>query len=302
VRHPQGFGVSASLVRDQEVGGSNPLAPTILFGSNSHPLLEKSQRDATRLQQAGIQFLSSVLPGELKQVVFSPRGAERLIRSEHVQLVTRLVSVGGEIYVTKSSKLICVAAGLLSLFAGFVFADSFVTRREASNFLRDVKLIRPGVSTIQELLQLRDKYHRFASAAEPGCNQDECTIYFHFYNTWLFRIHAVPPTEFGGGISARRGIVWKVDLALQSGRTYDAQVSDAALPTTIPPLEVFRRESRPGGELIGLQVRLGPGAPLEARLAAYQFNLGCLTQLGGCNDARAMLPKLDDILAARTGE
>ena len=37
----------------------------------------------------GTQFLASVLPGELKQVVFSPRGAERLIRSEHVQLATR---------------------------------------------------------------------------------------------------------------------------------------------------------------------------------------------------------------------
>jgi hypothetical protein len=194
----------------------------------------------------------------------------------------------GRIPVRKSWKLLLAVVSVLGLFAAFVVSDSILTRFEAERFLDDVRLIRPGKASLSDLVHLTEKYSRFAVKESP-CEYGKCTVFFNFYNPWLYRVHAVPPTRFGGGITARNGTVSEVDLALQSGAAYDADVVDRRDESGVPAFAIVHRESAPG-VLVFLKVSLTPAAPEEVRREAYLFNLACLTRFGGCNDAHAMLP------------
>ena len=192
----------------------------------------------------------------------------------------------------KTLKLVVAGAGVLGVIAGFVLTDSFLTRFEAARFLADVRALRPGRASLQDVLHLRTKYKRFATLPESECDPDKCRVSFRFDNRWLFRIHAVPPTLFAGGITARDGMVSRIDLNLLSGLAYTAQVIDANVAPFGPPFEITLRESRPGVAVL-LKVQLTPATPEKLRQEAYLFNLACLTRFGGCNDAHTMLPAME---------
>jgi hypothetical protein len=178
------------------------------------------------------------------------------------------------------------------LFAGFVIAESFATRAKATEFLNDVKNLRPGRSSLGDLLHLKEKYNKFASLDSSGCVRNHCTVYFYFDNRWLYRVRAVAPVRFGGGVTVRDGTVCAINLALASNASYSAQVVDALAIPSEPPYVVSGRRSTSDGAFIDLKVHLTPAAPEQMRQNAYSFNLSCLTRFGGCKGGHAMLPKV----------
>jgi len=108
VRHPQGFGVSASLVRDQEVGGSNPLAPTIFqgFKLRGSEGMSPPQRTGAFCRIPGV--LGSTRPNQFLQ-------SQRTVRESVSQLrpvpsglrVQKSVSGGNtSVYIFSGSKVI----------------------------------------------------------------------------------------------------------------------------------------------------------------------------------------------------
>jgi hypothetical protein len=176
------------------------------------------------------------------------------------------------------------------VLVGLLVGQTFATRYQAAAFLSDVRALRPGRSSFGDLVRLRQKYKRFSSVDDLACNPNLCTMYFSFDNRWLYRLRVLPASRFGGGITIRDGLVYEVNLALSTSASYSAQVVDTSAPAA-KAYTVSGRESTPGGTLIALKVHLTPAAAENLRQTAYSFNLACLTELGGCKDARAMFSR-----------
>ncbi len=181
-------------------------------------------------------------------------------------------------------------AGFAAIALMLALADTYVTRSKASDFLRDVRELRIGKSSLADLLRLKEKYYKFASEDPAGCDRNSCRIYFSFDNRWLSRLRVVPAARLGGGVTVKHGAINEINLALASDPSYSAQVIETLATPGEPPYNVSGRRSDPNGPFIALKVRLTPDAPQDMRTKAYSFNLSCLTRVGGCKDGRAVLP------------
>lgn len=195
-----------------------------------------------------------------------------------------------EPFLKASSKMLLGSLALIMVFVGLVVGDTFVTRYQAAAFLNDVRALRPGKSSFEDLVRLRHNYERFSSVDDLACNPKLCRVYFNFDNRWLYRLRVLPASGFGGGITVRDSLVDEVNLGLSTSSGYSAQVVDTSAPAA-KAYTVSRRESTPGGTLIALKVHLTPAASDNLRQTAYSFNLACLTEWGGCKDARAMFSR-----------
>jgi hypothetical protein len=169
-------------------------------------------------------------------------------------------------------------------------AWTFVVRWQARNFLQDVMHIRVGESDLVELQRLASKYRSFAVQGSPRCDQDLCTFDFYFDNRWLWRIGLAPGTRFGGGITAQRGKITEIDLALKTGIAYTAQVVESPATPGSTPFKLGGKRATSGDVDYTMTIHLTTAASEAVRQKAYNFNLACLTDLRGCNNARLLLP------------
>ena len=185
--------------------------------------------------------------------------------------------------------LICVLA-LICLVPAAAIVRTFVVRWQAGNFLQDVVHIRVGESDLAELQRLANKYRGYAVQGSPRCDQDLCSFDFYFGNYWLWGIGLAQGTRFGGGITAQRGKITEIDLALGTGIAYSAAVVESAATPGSAPFKVGGRRATSGDVDYTMTVHLTSAASEQLRQRAYNFNLACLTELRGCNNARLLLP------------
>ncbi len=174
----------------------------------------------------------------------------------------------------------------------------FAPRNDAGRLLRSLNQVSVAHTPFRRVEKLAAQ---FGSAG--ACLGDNCL--FQFQNTWLHRLHLAPVTEFN--VMLRRsgspgdpggGTVGSLDMAMLVVRAPGAG-------TPIASALVFERAGRqPGGPyqasvLINARgvpgrtiVRLADGATALQRRQARDFNLRCLTRLGGCTSSRQLLPDI----------
>jgi hypothetical protein len=170
-------------------------------------------------------------------------------------------------------------------------ARTYVVRWQAKNFLQDVMHIRVGESDLAELQRLASKYRSFVVQDGPRCDQDLCSFDFDFGNRWLWRIGLAPGTRFGGGITAQTGKITEIDLSLGTGIAFSAGVVESPATPGSPPFKVTGIKRATSGDVVyTMTIHLTSAAPESVRQKSYNFNLACLTDLRGCNNARLLLP------------
>ena len=190
----------------------------------------------------------------------------------------------------KAIRLLIWVLALICVVPVAAMAQTVVVRWQARRFLQDVVHIRVGESDLADLQRLASKYRSFAVQGSPRCDQDLCSFDFYFGNRWLWRIGLAPGTRFGGGITAQRGKITEIDLSLQTGIDCSAQVVESPATPGSPPFKVNGRRATSGDVVYTMTIHLTPAASEPVRQKAYNFNLACLTELRGCNNARLLLP------------
>ncbi len=189
----------------------------------------------------------------------------------------------------KAIRLLIWVLALICVVPVAAMARTFVVRWQAKNFLQDVVHIRVGESDFAELQRLASKYRSYAVQGSPRCDQDLCTFDFYFGNRWLWQIGLAQGTRFGGGITAQRGKITEIDLSLQTGIAYSAQVVETPATPGSTPFKVGGKRATSDVDLT-MTIHLTSAASEAVRQKAYNFNLACLTELRGCNNARLLLP------------
>jgi hypothetical protein len=191
----------------------------------------------------------------------------------------------------KPIRLLISVLALICVVPAVAMARTFVVRWQAKNFLQDVMHIRVGESDFAELQRLANKYRSYAVQGSPRCDQDLCSLDFYFGNRWLWRVGLAPAKRFGGGIRAQSGKITEIDLALQTDTGYSAAVVESLGTPGSAPFKVGGIKRATSGDVVyNMTVHLTSAAPEAVRQKAYNFNLACLTELRGCNNARLLLP------------
>ncbi len=174
----------------------------------------------------------------------------------------------------------------------------FAPRNDAGRLLRSLSPVRVAQTPFDRIERLATQF-----GASGACVGDECL--FQFQNTWLYRLHLAPVTQFS--VLLRRhgspgdpggGTVGSLDFSMLVVRSpgvgdaiASALVFERAGPQPGGPFQVsvlINHRGVPGRTI----VRLASGATALQRRAARAFNLRCLTRLGGCTSSRQLLPEV----------
>ncbi|MGH9412349.1 MAG: hypothetical protein ACRD0Y_01285 [Terriglobales bacterium] len=171
-------------------------------------------------------------------------------------------------------------------------------RSHASHLLRQLRAVEVEHTQFNSVEALARAY-----GSSAACVGDNCL--FQFQNVWLHRLRLAPRTEFsvmlrrqGSESDAGGGVVGAMDMAMlvspdapsdAGGAIASAMVFDHIDADGLPPYDAsitFGSNGKPGRTV----VRMSPHASAHERRAAREFNLGCLTRIGGCRTSRQLLP------------
>ncbi|MGH9467143.1 MAG: hypothetical protein ACRD1Y_07285 [Terriglobales bacterium] len=171
-------------------------------------------------------------------------------------------------------------------------------RSHATRLLRQLRAVEINQTHFRKVETMARQY-----GPSAACVGDNCL--FQFQNVWLHRLRLAPRTEFS--VMVRRvgspgdpggGRVGSLDMAMlvRAGSSSD---SGGAIASAL----MFDRMSERGfpdyaasitigsnGRAGRTVVRLSPRASARLRRLAREFNLGCLTRIGGCRTSRQLLP------------
>lgn len=173
-------------------------------------------------------------------------------------------------------------------------------RSHAARLLGQLRAVQVEHTPFHAIEGLAQEYGNSAA-----CVGDNCL--FQFQNAWLHWLRLAPRTEFsvmirreGSGREAGGGVVGSMDMAmLVSANAYtnaggpiaSAMVFDHMDADGLPPYDAaitFGSDGKPGRTV----VRLSPRASAGEQRRAREFNLGCLTRIGGCRTSRELLPSV----------
>jgi len=193
--------------------------------------------------------------------------------------------------------LAATAAILLTLLA-VAFAQAYRARAFGNEFLADVRNLRVGQSTYQDVLRVQAKYRPRSSSELGNCEQNLCDMAFSGGNEQLYRLGLVPGDVFIGSLRVRQGVLVKIGISYQSNSHYDANTEETVGGPGGLACEV-------GGKAIASErtysyvwARITSATTPGERQKAYAYNLDCLTKWGGCKDANKILPILRSLTDA----
>lgn len=168
-------------------------------------------------------------------------------------------------------------------------------RARAVKLLRQMSAIQLNRTHFQQAQTLAAQF-----GGQAACVGDNCL--FQFQNVWLHRLHLAPLTEFtvmlvrGGSASdPGGGSIGAVDMAMlvsapePAGPIASALVFERAGGRGDTPFQASVTIASDGhaGRTV---VVMTPAASPRERARARDFNLRCLTRLGGCKSSRELLP------------
>jgi hypothetical protein len=193
-------------------------------------------------------------------------------------------------------RLIRTIAYVLFLIAGVVYASlgtyarwkAYETRKNAEILLSEVRKLRPGEATIADVERVARIQNRFLMKGSPSQRGNVQYFDFRYDNGLLSQLCLAPRTDFGVRLQVVDSKYGGSIIGMAAGKFpyhYSANLSD------------FSQQSYPGdpGYRFGRRdrfvfVHLLSSATPEQRKQAYSFDLKCLDKIGGCHDAKELLP------------
>lgn len=214
---------------------------------------------------------------------------------------------------TANSKKIAlsVCSGGLILFVGALgigLIDAYLNQRNAERVLGAFKTIRVGSTDSAKALQIvgANPTHRY-----DGQESEFPEWVFHYDNGYLHKMRLSPYTSFDAILVFKDGIVQEkgvsVFVATGFAVTVDERKRGFRLPNGIATSEDLPHnvaQSRNSPPIVRTISVYDDDSYGEKGLDAdWIVDLGCLTKLGGCKDARAILPNaiLEPAEGARPG-
>jgi hypothetical protein len=182
------------------------------------------------------------------------------------------------------------AALLFSILLACALGQAYRARANGDEFLSDVRKLRVGQSTYDNVLRIQTNYKSRSSVEGNGCDRNLCILDFSFENRWLYHFGLVPGSRFTGSLTVRRGILVKVSLSLLSNPRYDAATEETLADPNVSAYEVGGKKFNMGQAYSYVWAHITSDASEDQREKAYAFNLACLTKWGGCKDGNELLP------------
>jgi hypothetical protein len=187
------------------------------------------------------------------------------------------------------------AAGLLFLILlACALGQAYRARAMANAFLSDVRELRVGQSTYDDVLRIRTNYKNRSSVEASECDQNLCTLDFSFDNRWLYHFGLVRGSRFTGSLRVNKGVLVRVRLSLLSDPRNDAMTEEVPAAPDLSAYEVGGKKLNSGQGYSYVWAQITSAASTDERQRAYAFNLACLTKWGGCKDSNELLPILKD--------
>ncbi len=200
----------------------------------------------------------------------------------------------------------------LFLWLGFVLIVVFLVvvlsvswkHIKAGRILNEIRNERWSSVNFEEAREISETY-----GGHPGvfgrhgipCNADSCRFDIAVSNFPMDFLHLAPKTSFDVSIHVQSGRVTAVSSDLLSRILGGSPPEPAPLGANVvenieqtdpsAPAFLWNINTDIVAGASTINVAINPSATAEQRRAAYDFNLSCLTKLGGCKDARDFLPR-----------
>jgi len=196
---------------------------------------------------------------------------------------------------SKARNLVMVLVALVCLACvGVVaaIASAWLAQRDAKRCLHDVLMLRVGESSFQDVMRMARPYASHRLTYPPACGPEECELTFTFQNKWPAKLRLAPLVGLMIKVVVSKGTMQSLGANLleydDSQLMFEARVSESSKEAMNVP-EAFRFACP---DPSGVFVSLTPNATMEERQRAFDFNLDCLSKLGGCNGASEYVPPM----------
>lgn len=168
--------------------------------------------------------------------------------------------------------------------------QSINVQRKAERFLAKANQLTVGSSTYGQTVNMLQEFHSYEASYGP-CSPVKCELEYRFDNIGVRALKITPPTGFYFSLEFRDGLLVGKRAVLGQGICCVALVQEVKF-SPAKSIQTPSYELIPNGAPYKVIVKLDTRATAEERNAAYEFNLGCLTTLGGCKDAHQLLPSV----------
>lgn len=190
-------------------------------------------------------------------------------------------------------QFISIAVILFCLTCGATFYSILRTGSVAQQFYAEILALKVGKSSRSDALKI---VQRYSGKPLGSCDEHYCAYIFEFNNTVLRVIHLAPDTRLAAVVSVRDGVVCKRRVVVISGGLAASQVSVEEVQSDRSGTLGAVGQKSDGPWRIDL--RVSPLVSAGDHAAAYALNVACLSQIGGCPNARQIMPTLDKVIAA----
>jgi hypothetical protein len=193
-----------------------------------------------------------------------------------------------------------VVAAVLSCL---IFAIQSRNRRRAENLLRDVQTIHVGKSTTEDVTNLLRNYRDTGYPASSSmCPSADSSYSVRIANDSLNQLGMKFPKLRKIGLKPW-GVVamfllehgkvcyFEYSFGLMRSEQWKELIVEVAAPPRVPgeEFEPYFPQYL-GGKAIRFTTLVYPEATLDQRRRAFDLDLSCLTQVGGCTNACEMMP------------
>lgn len=196
-----------------------------------------------------------------------------------------------------SRKLLVAVAGIIVL-AGVAIVF-FITRpaRLAKEYLSELGAIEVGKTTDSELSN-----SAFSRHAIRECRQDHCSYVSRLDNHLLSLLHVSPATELIIAVTEEKGVVSDIWIhgvvgAESTIAMVTAQQHAESANCVQAPCVKMARKSGSGHDLAWATIVYGG----NGNQVSTAVNPGCLSKIGGCQNANEFMPMISDAAKLGTG-
>lgn len=189
--------------------------------------------------------------------------------------------------------VVLLALALVAACAALLHAR--VIQKRAENFVRAFAGLPLGQTAVGEAAALAKEYGG-RRQTEQGCGparETSCYSFrFLFQNTWVRRFHLGPPTALVAIVKvSNKEVIWtSAQFGSVFGKDKESDVWVQKLQS-LPSGGSFQLKNVKGLR-DWVEIDLTPDVGPSQLHQAYEFDLGCLSTIGGCKHAEELLPAL----------
>lgn len=195
-------------------------------------------------------------------------------------------------------KLLVVAAGIVILAGALLFFLISNPARRGKTYLRELGEIEVGKTTDSEL-----SHSAFSRHATKKCKQESCVYVSRLNNHLLASLRLSPATELIIAVTEEKGVVSYIDIhgTVVFSDTFAMVRAEQAVVDPVNcdqnPCVKIAYKSATGDDLMGASILyMSKGNEISDAI-----NPGCLSKIGGCQNANEFMPMIYKVAKLRTG-